>query len=77
MNFKISKFKFLSAILLILSFFSNAIAQGKADFPPNYYDIIAIALVAIVVLAFLGLIYFEEKGKAVKEKSLLFTKIRH
>lgn len=76
MKFKILKLKFISAALFLFSFSARTFARGQADFPPNYYDIIAVLLVAIVVLAFLGLIYFEEKGKTVKQKSPLFAKIR-
>ncbi|NNG26953.1 MAG: c-type cytochrome, partial [Ignavibacteriaceae bacterium] len=66
---------------LIIIFFlfitvSNVFAAGDSDFPPNYYDIIAIVLLVIVVAAFLGLIFVESKKVPVKQKQIsLIAKI--
>ncbi|MEJ2195649.1 MAG: cbb3-type cytochrome c oxidase N-terminal domain-containing protein [Ignavibacteriaceae bacterium] len=70
---KITLFTF---ILLILN--TNLFAEGESDFPPNYYDIIAISLMLVVVLTFLGLIYFEQKKETTEKKEIpLFAKLRH
>jgi cytochrome c oxidase cbb3-type subunit III len=49
---------------------NTAFAAGESDFPPNYYDIIALVLIAIVVIAFIGLIYFESRKESTKEKEI-------
>ncbi len=73
--FKKLQIKTFTIFLLLLSV-KNNFAAGDSDFPPNYYDIIALVLLAIVVLAFLGLIFVESKKVAVKEKQLsLIAKI--
>jgi len=66
--------------LVTLFFFfltvKTTFASGKSDFPPNYYDIIAIVLVLIVIIAFLGLIFVESKKVAAKKKEIsLIAKI--
>jgi cytochrome c oxidase cbb3-type subunit 3 len=51
-----------------LSFVSNLFAEGESDFPPNYYDTVALILLLIIVISLLGIIYYEGKPKVVKEK---------
>jgi cytochrome c oxidase cbb3-type subunit 3 len=65
-------------LLFVLSFFSQVFAEGETDFPPNYYDIIALLLLFIVIVAFAGLIYFEEiKSKPTSTgKPSLFSKLK-
>jgi cytochrome c oxidase cbb3-type subunit 3 len=56
----------------------NMFAAGESDFPPGYYDIIAVVLLLIVMAAFIGLIYFESrKETAGKKKSLLLSKLSY
>ena len=70
-------FRFSALILVVLSFFSKAFAEGESDFPPNYYDIIALVLLAIIVLSLLSIIYFEGKPRAeVGTKPSLLLKVR-
>ena len=78
MKVKISSTKISFLILFVLSFFNQAFAQNEGGFPPNYYDIVALLLLFIVIIAFGGLIYFEElKIKNIPEKkSNLLAKIR-
>ncbi len=80
MKYKIlhnSFFKFLATILFVFSFFSKTFAEGESDFPPNYYDIVALVLLAIIVLSLLSIIYFEGKPKAqVETKPSFLLKIR-
>ena len=69
------KMKFGTLFFLFLTV-KTAFASGDSDFPPNYYDIIAIVLVLIVIIAFLGLIFVESKKVAAKKKEIsLIAKI--
>ena len=65
---------FLSFVIL---FCSQTFAAGESDFPPNYYDTVALLLLLFVVITLLSIIYFEAKPKVVKEKKAsIFAKIR-
>lgn len=69
------KMKIITVFFLFLAV-NTAIAAGESDFPPNYYDIIALVLIAIIMISFIGLIYFESKKETVKEKEIsLIAKI--
>jgi cytochrome c oxidase cbb3-type subunit 3 len=68
-----SKFVFA----FVLSFINNLFAAGESDFPPNYYDTVALILLLIIVIALLSIIYYEGKPKVVKEKKAsVLVKIR-
>ncbi len=56
--------------LLVVSFLlmSETFAAGASDFPPNYYDTVALILLLIIVVSLLSIIYYEGKPKIVKEK---------
>lgn len=75
-----SKFEILNSkfvIAFILSFSSNLFAAGESDFPPNYYDTVALILLLIIVIALLSIIYYEGKPKVEKKKKdSVFVKIR-
>ena len=76
-NIQMNLFRFSALILFVFSFFSQAFAEGESDFPPNYYDIIALVLLAIIVLSLISIIYFEGKPKAeVEKKPSLLLKVR-
>ena len=49
MKIKFSSTKISFLILFVLSFFSQAFAGGKEDFPPNYYNIIVLLLLVIEI----------------------------
>lgn len=69
------KIKQITIFLFFISV-NTAFAAGDSDFPPNYYDIIAIILLIIVIVAFLGLIFVEtKKAPARVEKLSLIAKI--
>lgn len=59
---------FISILVFALSFVSNLFAAGESDFPPNYYDTVALLLLLIIVISLLSIIYYEGKPKVVKEK---------
>ena len=76
-NLHKSQFKLSAIILFILSFYSSSLAAGESDFPPNYYDIIALVLLLIIVLTFLSMIFLEAKPKTEsKKQSMILLKIR-
>jgi cytochrome c oxidase cbb3-type subunit 3 len=56
------------AIVFAHSLVSNLFAAGESDFPPNYYDTVALILLLIIVITLLSIIYYEGKPKVVKEK---------
>jgi cytochrome c oxidase cbb3-type subunit 3 len=76
-NLRKNFFKISVVILFVLSFFTYAFAEGESDFPPNYYDIVALVLLAIIVLSLLSIIYFEGKPKVEgKKKPSVLLKVR-
>jgi cytochrome c oxidase cbb3-type subunit 3 len=60
--------KLLLIFTFVLSFLNNVFAAGESDFPPNYYDTVAVILLIIIVISLLSIIYYEGKPKVVKEK---------
>lgn len=71
-------------IIFNLLLMSNSFAQTnqstpvKPDFPPSYYDIVALFLVAIIITGFIAIVYFEGRKVVVKEHkvSKAFAKFR-
>lgn len=88
MNFRnafksfVSKFEFrnsnlMAVVVLAMSFISNSFAAGESDFPPNYYDTVALILLLIIVISLLSIIYYEGKPKVAKEKKeSVLSKVR-
>jgi len=60
--------KLLLIFTFVLSFMFNLFAAGESDFPPNYYDTVALLLLLIIVISLLSIIYYEGKPKVLKEK---------
>jgi cytochrome c oxidase cbb3-type subunit 3 len=70
-------FKFKSLLALVLLFFTETFAAGESDFPPNYYDTVALILLLVIVVSLLSIIYYEGRPKVVKEKKAsVFAKLR-
>ena len=59
---KVFKMKFILVAFFFINV-NNAFAAGDSDFPPNYYDIIALILIAIVMIAFVGLSILNQEKK--------------
>lgn len=59
---------FKSFLSFLIIFFSQTFAAGESDFPPNYYDTVALILLLVIVITLLSIIYYEGKPKVVKEK---------
>jgi cytochrome c oxidase cbb3-type subunit 3 len=69
------KMKLITIFFLFITV-NNTFAAGESDFPPNYYDLVALVLIAIVIIAFIGLIYFESKKEVEKKREIsLITKL--
>lgn len=69
--------KLLLIIAFVLSCLANLFAAGESDFPPNYYDTVALILLLVIVISLLSIIYYEGKPKIVKEKKpSLLPKLR-
>lgn len=62
--------KLLLIITFVLSCLSNLFPAGESDYPPNYYDTVALILLLIIVISLLSIIYYEGKPKVVKEKKV-------
>jgi len=57
---------------------NNVFAACESDFPPNYYDTVALILLLVIVITLLSIIYYEGKPKVVKEKKAsVLSKLSH
>lgn len=62
--------------VLLLSFPADLMA-AESDFPPNYYDLVAMFLILTIVAGFIALLYFEStKHIERKAKESLLAKLR-
>ena len=69
--------KINALLLFFLLFFTQTFASGESDFPPDYYDTVALILLLVIVVSLLSIIYYEGKPKIVKEKKAsIFSKVR-
>ncbi len=59
---------------IILFFTSPVFAAGESDFPPSYYDIVAIFLIAIIIISFIAIVYYEGKTAVSKEEDMVLKK---
>jgi cytochrome c oxidase cbb3-type subunit 3 len=68
------KFNHFTVLLaaLVMIFSSPILAAGESDFPPSYYDIVAMFLIAIIIIGFTAIVYYEgRKGVAEEEEVLV------
>lgn len=63
------KFNHFTVLLaaIILFFTSPIFAAGESDFPPSYYDIVAMFLIAIIIISFIAIVYYEGRTAADEE----------
>jgi len=67
MRKKYSSFSgFFTACLILFS--SQIFGAGESDFPPSYYDIVAMFLIAIIIISFIGLVYYEGRKPVQQEE---------
>jgi cytochrome c oxidase cbb3-type subunit 3 len=60
----------LAAVFMMFS--SPIFAAGESDFPPSYYDVVAMFLIAIIIIGFTAIVYYEgRKGVAAEEGVLV------
>lgn len=62
------KFKLSALFLFTFSFISHLSAKGESDFPPAYYDTIAVILLLIIIISLLAIIYYEGGPRPEKVK---------
>jgi len=67
------KFNHFTVLLaaLVMMFSSPIFAAGESDFPPSYYDIVAMFLIAIIIIGFTAIVYYEGRKGVAKEEEVL------
>lgn len=70
MRKKFNHFTVLIATL-VMKFSSPIFAAGESDFPPSYYDIVAMFLIAIIIIGFTAIVYYEGKKGVAEEEEVL------
>ena len=71
MSKKFNRFTGLLAAAILFLNSSPIFAAGESDFPPSYYDIVAMFLIAIIIIGFTSIVYYEgRKSVAVEEEVL-------
>lgn len=74
-----NKFNSVSLKILLIFFltFSSQLFAAESDYPKNYYDIVAIFLILIVIVGFIAMVYFEGRKDIQQEVRVsLFAKFR-
>lgn len=67
----------LKFLLLIVFTYSTQLFAAESDYPKNYYDIVALFLIFIIVIAFIALIYFEGRKEVIRSaRESAFAKFR-
>jgi len=61
----------ISLFLVSSSFAQNTTTPAKPDFPPSYYDIVAMFLIAIIIISFIAIVYYEGRKVAAEEEVLV------
>ncbi len=68
------KFNHLTILFtIVISFLlsTKIFAAGESDFPPSYYDIIAMFLIAVIIIGFIAIVYFEGRKVVDAEDEVL------
>lgn len=67
------KFNHFTVLLAAFSFIcsSQIFAAGESDFPPSYYDIVAMFLIAIIIISFIAIVYYEGRKSVAEEEVLV------
>jgi cytochrome c oxidase cbb3-type subunit 3 len=67
------KFNHFTGLLAAFTFIcsSQIFAAGESDFPPSYYDIVAMFLIAIIIISFIAIVYYEGRKGAAEEEVLV------
>ncbi len=63
----------LSLLLTSSSFAQTTTTTVQPDFPPSYYDIVAMFLIAIIIIGFTAIVYYEGR-KGIEEEEAVLVK---
>ena len=61
----------ISLFLVSSSFAQTTTTTAKPDFPPSYYDIVAMFLLAIIIISFIAIVYYEGREGVAEEEVLV------
>ena len=64
-------FMIISLILISNGFAQTTTAAPKPDFPPSYYDIVALFLIAIIIIGFIAIVYYEGRKVVDADEKIL------
>lgn len=69
------KFSYFSIVISLLSdslsFAQTTTTTSQPDFPPSYYDIVAMFLIAIIIIGFTAIVYYEGRKDTALENEVL------
>ncbi len=66
------KFNYFTVLLIMILFaLPQTFAAGESDFPPSYYDIVAMFIIAIIIISFSALVYYEGRKPIEQEEEEL------
>jgi cytochrome c oxidase cbb3-type subunit 3 len=61
----------ISLLMVSSSFAQTTTTTPKPDFPPSYYDIVAMFLIAIIIIGFTAIVYYEGRKGISEEEEVL------
>jgi len=61
----------ISLLMVSMSFAQTTTTVPQPDFPPSYYDIVAMFLIAIIIIGFTAIVYYEGRKSVSAEKEVL------
>lgn len=64
-------FMIISLMLISNGFAQTTTAAPKPDFPPSYYDIVALFLIAIIIIGFIAIVYYEGRKVVAADEKVL------
>ena len=64
-------FMIISLILISNGFAQTTTTPPKPDFPPSYYDIVALFLIAIIIIGFIAIVYYEGRKVVDADEKIL------
>lgn len=79
MRKKFNQYLLIVSLLMISTNFAQTnTTTHTPDFPPSYYDIVALFLIAIIITGFIAIVYFEGRKEVIKERktSSVFARFR-
>ena len=72
MRKKVNHFSLIISLLIVSSSLAQTTTTApKPDFPPSYYDIVAMFLIAIIIIGFIAIVYYEGRKVVSEEEAVL------